>query len=167
MSWKIEGLKKIHDRSVFSSGNTSLDEFLRLRVNQYEKRNLGRTFVATLSTSLLVQGYYTLAASSIPVEGLPTKLASKLPIHPVPAVLLARLAVDQQAQGTGLGEQLLLDAFERSLVIAEELGIHVIVVDAIDGRAASFYRKYGFESLLDDPLHQFLPIATIQELLGR
>jgi hypothetical protein len=79
MSWQIERLKKTHDRSVFSSGNTSLDDFLRLRVSQYEKRNLGRTFVATLSTNLPVQGYYTLAATSIPVEGLPTKLASKLP----------------------------------------------------------------------------------------
>jgi GNAT superfamily N-acetyltransferase len=167
MSWQIERLKKTHDRSVFSSGNASLDDFLRLRVNQYQKRNLGRTFVAVLSTSLVVQGYYTLTATSIPVEGMPAKLASKLPIHPVPPVLLARLAVDQQAQGMGLGEQLLLDALERSLALAQELGIHAVVVNAIDERAALFYRKYGFESLLDDPLHQYMSTTTIQQVLGR
>ena len=166
MSWKIERLNKTHDRSAFSSGNTTLDDFLLFRVNQYEKRSLGRTFVATLSTNLTVQGYYTLAATSIPVEGLPAKLARKLPIHPIPAVLLARLAVDQQSQGMGLGEQLLIDALERSLTLAKELGIHAVVVDALDERAASFYRKYGFESLLDDPLHQYIIIATIQEGLG-
>ena len=167
MSWQIERLKKTHDRTRFSSGNSRLDDFLQFRVNQYEKRNLGRTFVATLSTNLTVHGYYTLAATSLHVQGLPEKLASKLPAHPVPAVLLARLAVDQQSQGMGLGEQLLLDSIERSLALTKEIGIHAIVVDAIDERAASFYRKYGFESLLDDPLHQYMPIAAIQEVLGR
>ena len=167
MGWQIERLKKNHDRSVFSSGKPTLDDFLRLRVSQYEKRNLGRTFVAVPSISLAVQAYYTLAATAIPVEGLPAKLANKLPMHPVPAVLLARLAVDQQAQGMGLGEQLLMDAFERSLALAEELGIHALVVNSIDETAASFYRKYGFDSLLDDPLHLYLSISTIQKALGK
>jgi GNAT superfamily N-acetyltransferase len=162
MSWQIERLTKAHDRSEFSSGKSSLDDFLRRLVRQYEKRNLGRTFVAVPSSSLTVQGYYTLAASAIPVEGLPAKLADKLPMHPVPVVLLARLAVDQKTQGMGLGEQLLMDALERSLTIGEDLGIHAIVVNAIDEVAASFYRKYSFESLLDDPLHMFLTIATLR-----
>ncbi len=65
-----------------------------------------------------------------------------------------------------MGEGLLIDALQRSLSLAADLGIYAVVVEAIDDSAASFYKKYGFVSLLDDPLHLYLPIATIEKILG-
>jgi GNAT superfamily N-acetyltransferase len=97
---------------------------------------------------------------------LPEDTSRKLPKHPVPVVLLARLAVDQCAQGKGLGEQLLLDAFQRSLDLSISLGVHAVEVVAINDAAAAFYSKYGFVPLLDEPLHLYLPIATIEGILG-
>ena len=164
--WAIGPLAKDHDRSGFSCGQPSLDDFLRARAGQYEARRIGKTFVAVPAGARTVIGYHTLAAGSIEFEHLPPDASRKLPRHPVPVILLARLAVDRSAQGRGLGEALLLDALQRSLDLSTRLGVHAVRVDALDDAAASFYRKYGFVPLLDDPWHLFLPIATVEDVLG-
>src|SRR5689334_20406227 len=104
--WLIERLDRSHLREEFQCGNASLDHFLTALVNQYEKRKLGRTYVAVRPGDKRVWGYYTLASGAISFQHLPAKVAKKLPRHPVPVVLLARLAVTQAAQGTGLGKLL-------------------------------------------------------------
>jgi CelD/BcsL family acetyltransferase involved in cellulose biosynthesis len=43
--WRIERLERTHVRDQFDCGKPSLDDFLRTLVSQYEKRNLGRTYV--------------------------------------------------------------------------------------------------------------------------
>ena len=163
--WIVEPFTKRHERSGFSCGSPTLDDFIRARVSQYEKRRLGKTFVAVPTGEKRVIGYYTLAAGAVAFDHLPSEASRKLPMHPVPVVLLARLAVDQSTQGKGLGEGLLLDALQRSLVISAGLGVHAVEVDALDDKAARFYHKYGFTPLLDNPLHLFLPIATVEAIL--
>ena len=163
--WTIEQLGKDHQRSDFSCGKSSLDDFIRSRVSQYEKRRLGKTFVAIRQDSTQVLGFYTLAAGAVAFEQLPSDKSRKLPSHPIPVVLLARLAVDKSTQGLRLGEALLLDALQRSLDLSQGLGIHAVEVDAIDETAAAFYAKYGFSPLIDNPLHSHLPITTLEDLL--
>jgi GNAT superfamily N-acetyltransferase len=162
---RIERLDPAHVRAGFDCGKPSLNDFLLTLVNQYEKRNLGRTYVATEGDDPRVLGYYTLSSGSIDVGSLPAKQAKKLPRHAVPVILLARLAVDQRAQGKGLGGYLLCDGINRSLDLSEKLGIHAIVVDAIDEQAKAFYEKYGFMALSDQPLRLYLPLATIRKAL--
>lgn len=164
--WTIEPFDKEHDRSVFLCGKPLLDDFIRARVSQYEKRRLGKTFVALLKGDARVIGYYTLAASAIAFDHLPTEASRKLPKHPVPVILLARLAVDQSAQGKRLGEGLLLDALQRSLDLSGQLGTHAIEVDAIDDAAVAFYVRYGFMPLLDSPKHLYIPLATVEKVLS-
>lgn len=164
--WRIEPLDRSHDRQGFSCGVPALDEFLTTLVHQYEKRQLGRTYVAVRPQETRVLGYYTLAASSISFENLPVPASRKLPRHPVPVILLARLAVHRAAQGQGLGEALLLDALRRSLDISRSLGVHGVEVHAIDDSAISFYEKYGFVALGDARRHLFLPMETIRKALG-
>ena len=168
--WRIEPWTTVHDRSKFSSGKQPLDDFLRMRVSQYEKRSLGKTFVAVHSNNRqgnrTVIGYYTLAAGAIAFEQMPTYSARKLPKHPIPVVLLGRLAVDKSSQGKGIGEGLLLEALQRSLSLAADLGVYAVKVDAMDSEAASFYKKFGFVSLLDDSFHLYLSIETIEKILS-
>jgi GNAT superfamily N-acetyltransferase len=165
VDWIIEPFGKSHDRSAFTCGKPALDEFLRTRVSQYEKRRLGKTFVAVLQGEQRVRGYYTLAAGAVAFEHLPTVASTKLPKHPIPVILLARLAVDLSAQGQGLGEKLLLDALQRALDLSDKLGAHAVEVDALDDSAIAFYVKYGFSPLLDNPRHLYLPLATIDRVL--
>jgi GNAT superfamily N-acetyltransferase len=164
--WQIEPLGRDHFRGAFSCGRPPLDDFIRRLVSQYEKRNLGRTYVAVQPGEKSVCGFYTLASGAVAFETLPETSARKLPKHPVPVVLLARLAVDQAVQGRRLGEALLVDAFSRCLLLADKLGIYAIEVDAIDQQARTFYEKYGFVPLLDNELHLFLPVSTIREGMG-
>jgi GNAT superfamily N-acetyltransferase len=114
---RIEPFDKAkHQRSSFCCGEPMLDEFIRAYVTQYEKRRLGKTFVAVRAEDVRrVVGYYTLAAGAVAFAHLPQEVAKKLPKHPVPVILLARLAIDRTVQGQGLGEKLLVDALERGL----------------------------------------------------
>jgi GNAT superfamily N-acetyltransferase len=160
--WHIERLDRTHAREEFHCGKTPLDDFLHTLVSQYDKRKLGRTYVAVCPGDNRVYGYYTLASASISFQILPAKAAKKLPRHPVPAVLLARLAVDQTLQGVGLGKYLLIDALKRCVDLSGRLGIHAVEVDAIDEQAKAFYERFGFVPLLDNSKHLYLPLATIE-----
>jgi len=164
---RIEPLDRHHVRERFDCGVQPLDNFLRALVSQYEKRNLGRTYVAVRDDDPQVLGYYTISSGAIAFETLPPEGAKKLPRHPVPVVLIARLAVDLSAQGQRLGEKLLIDALARSVDLSEKLGIHAVVVDAIDEKAKAFYEKYRFMELQDGKLHLYLPVATIAAAFPR
>jgi GNAT superfamily N-acetyltransferase len=160
--WRIERLDHRHVREGFDCGKPSLNDFLHALVSQYEKRNLGRTYVALPEADQRVLGYYTLASGSITADGLPANQVKKLPRHAVPVVLLARLAIDRSVHGRGLGGFLLRDALNRSLDLSEKLGIHAVVVDALDDEAKAFYERFGFLPLRDDAMRLFLPLSTIR-----
>lgn len=152
-----------HQRASFRCGKLPLDEFIQTLVTQYERRRLGKTFVAVRPHDLTtVVGYYTLASGAVACANLPADVARKLPQHPIPVVLLARLAVDKSVQGRRVGEALLTDALQRAAGLSKSLGVF-----AIDEQAAAFYAKYSFTPLLDDPKHLFLPISTIEAALPR
>lgn len=165
--WRIERLERSHERDRFTCGRPPLDEFILRLVTQYEKRNLGRTYVAVGPGEKRVIGYYTLACGNIAFQNLPRSTAKKLPRPPAPVLLLARLAVDLVVQGRGLGEALLIDALDRCMALADKIGVHAVEVHAIDSRASDFYQKYGFTPLLDSELHLYLPVATVPEELRR
>jgi ribosomal protein S18 acetylase RimI-like enzyme len=81
-------------------------------------------------------------------------------------VLLARLAVSVTAQGQGLGTQMLLRALRQTERAARDIGIHALVLHALNERARSWYLglEFGFEPLLDDTLHLCLSVQKIRQL---
>jgi GNAT superfamily N-acetyltransferase len=164
--WRIEPFAADHERGAFTCGQPALNDFIRSRVRQYERRRIGKTLVAVIPGSKTVVGYYTIAAGAVSFSNMPFYSARKLPRHPVPVVLLARLAVDLSVQGMKLGEALLLDALQRTLDLSTSLGIHAVETHAINDAAAAFYSKYGFAPLPDDARHLFLPVSTISKLLA-
>ncbi len=160
--WRIEPLNRTHERAGFDCEKPSLNDFLHTFVSQYEKRNLGRTYVACREGSPRVLAYYTLASGSVGAQSLPAKLGKKLPRHEIPVVLLARLAVDRSVRGSGLGGIMLRDAMIRALELSDKLGIHAVVVDALDAEARAFYEHFGFMTLTDNERRLFLPVGTIR-----
>ena len=93
-----------------------------------------------------VVGFYALAMHAVGVARAPEQLGRGMP-DPRPVILLARLAIDQAWQGAGNGGHLLADALRRCVVGAYFYGARAVVVDAIDERAAAFYRHFGFREL--------------------
>jgi GNAT superfamily N-acetyltransferase len=167
IEWTIESLKPTHLRDKFSSGAPSLDQYIRLLATQYEKRDIARNIVATVSGSHEVIGYYSLAASGIEFEHFPALESHRLPRHPIPVVLLGRLAVDSHFQGKLLGSQLLHHAVCKTIAVSDELGVYAIRTDAISNTAATFYSKFGFLPLQHQPLKLYLPLKTAKQLTER
>jgi GNAT superfamily N-acetyltransferase len=162
----IGALESHHERSSFSCGIESLDRYIREQASQDQRRNIARVFVATLGSSPVVVGYYSLSGTSIGLATLPASLVRRLPRYPhVPGVLIGRLAVDQMQKGRGLGALLLRDALRRIIAWQKEIGSWAVVVDAIDDAAAVFYRRFGFESFGDQPLKLFLPLDTVRKAM--
>ncbi len=162
--WLIERLTGKHDRTAFHCGRSSLDEWLKRRAGQFDKRDLARTYVAVRKGDATVLGYYALSNHRVTYDALPADQAQGLPRIEIPVVLIGRLAVDQSQQGQGLGEILLVDALRRAQHIGDQVGVRAVEVDAIDERARTFYAKYGFVQLVDDPNHLFLPMQVIHRL---
>ena len=163
-TWTIRRLDKSHDRSAFDCGQPMLNDWLKDRAGQFDRRDLSRTFVATRLEETIVVGYYAISTHQVVHDVLPADEAKGLPRLDIPVVLIGRLAVDQSVQGQGLGALLLVDALRRSWRISEQVGIRAVEVDALDDAARSFCLKFGFRSLLDDPRHLFMPMHEIRKL---
>jgi len=155
-----------HRAEAFTCGQETLDRWLRAYAGQNQDRDAARTFV-TAESDGKVAGYYTLVAAQVEYEQASVSVRKGLSRHfPIPVALLARLAVATPYQGAGLGRSLLLDALQRVIRAADELAIRAVTVDAIDERAASFYRAFGFEpsELASNTL--MIPLPAIRQTLG-
>lgn len=166
MSLLIKILEKKYDKSNFNCGYSLLDDYIKRQARQDVSRDLSACFVLVDEVDI-VKGYYTLSANSVRKADFSENLQKKWPpnYHDIPTILLGRLAIDNSLKGQGYGQILLIDAFKRSLEIAESLGTLAIVVDPIDEIAQGFYARYGF-ILLPTSGKMFLPMRTIAELFS-
>lgn len=80
----------------------------------------------------------------------------------IPVVIIGRLAVHRRWQGRGVGTGLLRDALGRILTVSETVGCAAVLVHAIDGAAARFYQRYGFEPFPSSGRTLFLPMETLR-----
>jgi predicted N-acetyltransferase YhbS len=151
------------DRSKsFNSGEPSLDQYLSDRALANHVAGFARCYVCVDEATGQILGYYTLSTVSLERNELGGRGRRNAP-NPVPAVLLGRLAVDHEAQGSGLGRQLVRDALLSTLAAAERVGIRVLLVHAVNDSAARFYLKLGFMPSPTDPLHLYVLLADARE----
>ncbi len=162
MKWSFLPLDRSFSRDQFDCGIAELNEYLLRYALQNQKTGIAKTIVAIgEQEERVIAGYYSVSMSQIERETIPSQQAKRLPRYPIPAMLIGKLAVDRASQGKGLGEELLIDALQKAVRLAGEVGIFAVRVDAINDRAKSFYLKYGFIALEDKDSTLFLPIKTI------
>jgi hypothetical protein len=161
----FEALQSHHDRTGFDCGHPSLNDFLHRQARQNADRNVGVTHVAVENAGdSKILAYYTLVTRALNRDVFPAK---KLPGGDIGVVLLGRLAVDNSAKSQGIGRVSVANAMQQVARAADEIGIYALVLDAIDERARNWYLglNAGFQTLLDDPNHLFLPVETIRKAL--
>ncbi len=164
MKYKIELLTGDHDTDSFDSGDEAKDIFLRKFALQNTKGGLGRTYVAVKPEQPeKVLGYYTISSSSVKFNTLP---ATSLPRYPLPAILIGKLATDITVQNQGLGTALLFDALRRAARVAEEIGIFLVEIQAVNEKARRLYERRGFTSMQDEPMKMFMNLKKVRKLLG-
>ena len=161
----IEPLGK-HDRAAFSCGVAVLDDWFRLRAGQHEKRNVARVFVA-IDDQRGIVGFYSLSSFTLAIADLPPEHAKRLPRYDaIPAALIGRLARDEKVRGEGVGALLLADAVRRVIGASRSLAVFAIVVEAMDEKAAVFYRDCGFAPFPNRPLRLFMPASAAAEAVS-
>ena len=145
----------------------SLDRYLRTQAGQDVRRKANAVFILVESNKPnFVLGYYTLCATALPQGDVPMAARKHIPRYPlVSATLVGRLAVSEARQGEGLGAILLADAVRRTYASAAIVGSSMLIVDAINDRAAAFYEGNGFVRL-PDSLRLVLPMRTIHRLVN-
>lgn len=152
-----------HSLSGFNSGVAALDAWLIDHAAHAQAMRKAQTFIWHGGDDRVV-GYFSLAAHLLVRSDLPKKIGRGSPAT-IPAVLLARLALASGLHGEGLGGELLWDALTRAVAAAEIAAARVVVVDAIDGEAARFYRHHGFTPIPDNPNRLVQKISDIAAAL--
>lgn len=149
-----------HQLDTFTSGELSLDEWLRRRALANQHSDSSRTFV--IAEGPIVVGYYCLAAGAIGREAAPKTLQRNRP-DPLPVMVLGRLAIDQHHQQKGIGTALLRDAMLRTVHAAEHAGFSALLVHAISEDARRFYLSRGFLPSPIQPMTLCLPLSTLRK----
>lgn len=155
-----------HSRKEFSCGKPPLDDFLKTQASQAQGKYLSATHVLVESSTTGIRpivGYITLLTCEIPLAECPPTLSSITTKKRLPAMLLARMAVDSQHKHRRLGEYLLRFAFQATLDLAEMSGCFLLAVDAKDDESVTFYRKYDFDPLPDNPKRLFIPTSILKK----
>lgn len=109
--------------------------------------------------------YFTLAAHLVARETVAKRTGRDSP-DVVPAILLARLALGRSLQRQGLGAEPLWDALSRAVAANRQAAARLVVVDAIDERAASFYEHFGFEPIPGNSPRLVQKLSSIEAALS-
>jgi GNAT superfamily N-acetyltransferase len=155
-------LEREDTREGFRCGVTSLNTWLVEHAPAADAAGSARSYVVVDEERDRVVGYYALTVASLERDEATGRASRGMPRHPIPAMLLARLAVDESAQGMGVGAMLLADAMQRTLLVAEETGIRLLLVHAVNDEARSFYLHFGFEPSPSDPMNLQLLIKDVR-----
>jgi GNAT superfamily N-acetyltransferase len=162
----VAPLTPSHDTEPFDCRSAVQTDWLRRYALQAQAAGTSRVYVSTAPGSLVVMGYYALAAGSVEHTEAPERLRKGTGRHPVPVVLLSRLGVDVRAQGLGLGAALVRDALLRVIAAADVIGVRALLIHAESEKARGFYEHLAeFETSPTDPLHLMLLMKDLRRVL--
>lgn len=163
MSYRVTPLSDSDDLESFDCGHDVLSVWLR----EHARRATGqgtRTYLLIEDSPAAVVGYFALAPHLVERGALPKSVGRGAPSR-VPAILLAKLALDTRLQGQGLGAELLTHALATIIEAARAAGGRLVVVDAVDEKAASFYRAHDFQPSPPDPRRLIMKLSTAARAL--
>lgn len=164
MSYRIEALGASHDLDTFDCGHGALNSWLQ-RHARHATRQGTRTYLLIDEATGAVLGYFAVAPHLLERGDAPRGVARGAPQR-IPSILLAKLALDRALHGKGLGDELLVNALITIVEAARSAGGRLVVVDAVDERAASFYRAHDFQPSPTDPRRLIMKLSTAAHALG-
>ena len=133
----------LHRRDEFTSGDLSLDDWLRRYAGQNRRGNTAAVWVIADATHRVVY-YATLSMTSVDRSASPTPLAKGAPLQ-VPALLIGRLATDTPVTGLGLGTHMLKNILATAAELNVKAACRAVVVTALNPAAFSWWQRFGFD----------------------
>lgn len=162
--FRLETLNRAHRRRTFRCNEAAVDEWLRTRALQHQKKHLSVTRVL-VDADGGIAGYYTLATGQVDFHDLPAEIARKLPHRALPVAVLAWLGVSSDHQGHGLGQRLLSQALRDCYEAGKTFAFVAVILDCINDSAKAFYRKWDFEELPGHPYRLFLSAQKLAAMM--
>ncbi len=107
----------------------------------------------------------SLVACEVLADDIPHPWTKKYP-NRILAAKLAKLTVSEDQQRKGYGELLLIDAMQKTLNVAQKMGVAGLFVDAENEQAKTYYQQFGFLSLPEQRDNLFMPLATLVTSFG-
>lgn len=151
----LDGEHRLDD---FRCTEVELETWLKQRARRNQHDEASRCFVVCDGDAVV--GYYALAAGAVIHAVAPGNVRRNMP-EPIPVIVLGRLAVHSAWTGRGIGAGLLKDAVQRSLRLAQELGVRAMLCHAISDEATRFYLHHGFVSSPIEPRTLLLNLAKL------
>lgn len=142
---KPRKLDREDDLEGFSCGDASIDTWVHARAKTVESKGTAVVYVAYGNG--MVAGIYSLSAHSVVRDEVKGGWLKRNTPESIPTVLLGMLGVDKRFQGQGLGSSLLKDAFQRAVVVSEQIGAKALLVDPFDDGVKAFYKQFGFKEV--------------------
>jgi predicted N-acetyltransferase YhbS len=148
----------------FDCTNEALNSWLANSARRVSDDGAAKVQVWTPPRSRDVMAYYAITPTVVAKAELTSKQARGL--RQVPGYLIAKLALHRKLHGQGLGGELLYDAIQHLVDVADQGGGRVIVVDAIDDRAAAFYQHHGFTPVKETERRLVMTVADARRSMG-
>jgi GNAT superfamily N-acetyltransferase len=146
---RVEPLdRKMHDRTAFTCGESKLDNYLKNTATKQQDQDITRVKVGCLDQANVVISFHAMNAHSLNISQLGEEYQKRFPRYDsIPSAYLSMIAVHSDYQGCGIGSRMMADAMRQVLSAAELIGVHFLVLDALNENAASLYLRLGFEKL--------------------
>lgn len=164
MLGKPQPLDASHPLEDFDCGKPALNDWLLRHARQAQSSGSARTFI--VQDDHRIVGYVSLSVGQVDVLEVPKRISQGMGRYPIPVALLARLAVSKTDQGRGIGVGLLREAIQRTLLVAEQVGIRAILTHPLDADAARFYLRFGFEPSPSGDQQLLLLLKDARKLLS-
>ena len=146
-----------HDLTLFDCGYDSLNLWLKKKALKNEASGASRSFVVCQGNTVI--GYYALASGAVAHTEAPGNIRRNMP-EPIPVMVLGRLAVCNQWKGHRIGSGMLKDAVQRTLAVAQHIGVRALLVHALSEDAKQFYMRLGFHP---SPANDMTLMVTLHE----
>jgi len=169
---RIVRLAPEHDLEAFDCGVGTYNEWLAQHAPASVRAGICAVYLLVEETtdSSRVVGYYAINPTQVTRSEVPTSFTRGWP-DTVPAWKIGKLALhvdlraDRDAQW---GRQLLRDALETVVSVADSGGGKVIVVHADNPSLVPFYTRNGFTSTgIPDDLTLFMKVSTARKALAQ
>ncbi len=156
------------DRAAFSCGHKKIDNFCHNNAQRQNAINRVRVYDAIYEGELI--GYYYLVATSHLPDLLSQEAEDKFGrVSKAPCVYLGMIAGRQDYSGNGVGKLLMVHAMEKTLEVADRVGIYALTLHADTDKLVEKYKRWGFEPFLKDgdgDRAMYIPLSTIRDAIG-
>ncbi len=162
--FRWERLHQTHPRRQFRSGQAEVDDWLRTRAWQHQKKHLSITKVLLNDDDRIV-GYYTLATGQIDFSDLPDDVSRQLPRRSLPVAVLAWLGVAEPWHAQGFGRILLAQTLRDCYDAGNTFAVVAVILDCLTDAAKRFYQKWDFAELPGHPYRLFVSYRQLEAMM--